>query len=61
MAFFMSILESKQKEYLETAANPTYAEAINAGIHASFTIGLVFAVIAFLLSLTVRKTIVPHK
>lgn len=59
VAFFMSILSSGSAEYYRTTANPNPAEAISAGMHASFTVGLIFAVVAFLLSFTVRRTQAP--
>jgi len=59
VAFFMSILSSGSAEYYRTAASPDPAEAISAGMHASFTVGLIFAVVAFLLSFTVRRTRAP--
>lgn len=59
VAFFMSILTSGQMEYMRTATNPTPAEAINAGIHASFSVGLIFAGVALILALFVKKTKVP--
>jgi DHA2 family lincomycin resistance protein-like MFS transporter len=59
VAFFMSILSSGSTKYYQTAADPTPAEAINAGMHASYTVGLIFAAVAFLLSFTVRRTKAP--
>jgi len=61
VAFFMSILASRQAEYYLSTANPSDAEAINAGIHASFTVGLIFALVALVLSLIVRRTSAPSR
>lgn len=61
VALFFSIMASGQDRYANTAAvDPNSAEALNAGIHASFTVGFIFAVVALVLALFVKKAKVPE-
>lgn len=61
VALFFSIMASGQMRYAESAGiDPNSAEALNAGIHASFTTGFVFSIAALILTVFVKKAKVPE-
>lgn len=59
VAFFIGVMTSGQRGYLETSTDPTspgqIAQAMVSGVHNAFVIGLGFAVVAFLLSLFIKR------
>ena len=64
VAFFISIMSAGTKDYLAGSSDPTSpaeaANALNAGIHTSFFVGLIFAVAAFVLALFIRRAKAPQ-
>lgn len=60
VAFFISVMTSGQRGYLEKSADPTspaqVAEAMVAGVHNAFLIGLGFAVLALVLALFTKRS-----
>ncbi|MFC4307282.1 MDR family MFS transporter [Cohnella boryungensis] len=65
VAFFISIMSSGMTRYFTnktgeaTALDP--ALALNAGVHDSFRIGMIFAIVALVLSLFVKRTKAPDE
>lgn len=65
VAFFISIMSSGQRTYLEGSSDPTafdqQAEALLMGVKNSFMVGLVFAIIAFVVALFMKRTKAPEE
>ncbi|MBP1996594.1 DHA2 family lincomycin resistance protein-like MFS transporter [Paenibacillus eucommiae] len=65
VAFFISIMSSGQRVFLENSSDPTapqqQAEALLAGVQKSFTVGLVFAVAGLVLALFMKRTKAPEE
>ncbi|WP_397327116.1 MDR family MFS transporter [Paenibacillus oceani] len=65
VAFFISVMSSGQRRFLEQSANPTspaqVAEAMVAGVHNAFMIGFGFAVVALILALFTKRTQAPKQ
>jgi DHA2 family lincomycin resistance protein-like MFS transporter len=65
VAFFISIMSSGQRTFLEGSSDPTafdqQAEALLMGVKNSFTVGLIFAVIAFIVALFMKRTKAPEE
>lgn len=63
VAFFISIMSAGQKDYLAKSADPTapaeLAQSLSAGMNNSFFIGMIFAIVALVLSFFVRRTKSP--
>jgi len=63
VAFFISIMSNGTKRYMTGAADLTdpnlAALALNAGVHDSFRVGMIFAIVALVLALFVRKAKAP--
>jgi len=65
VAFFISIMTNGTKDYITNPPVDVNLEqlptlALNAGIHNAFKIGMVFAVVAVVLSLFIKKTKAPE-
>ncbi len=60
VAFFIGVMTSGQRAFLATSPNPTapdqLAEAMVAGVHNAFLIGLGFSVLALVLAFFIQKT-----
>jgi DHA2 family lincomycin resistance protein-like MFS transporter len=65
VAFFIGIMSSGQRSFLEKSSDPTspakISEAMVAGVHNAFMIGLGFAIIALILALFLRRTSAPQE
>jgi len=65
VAFFISIMSTGQKDYLAKSADPQspveLAQALNAGIHSSFSVGLIFAIVALVIALFIKRTKAPQE
>ncbi|MDF2658711.1 MAG: drug resistance transporter, EmrB/QacA family [Paenibacillus sp.] len=65
VAFFISVMSSGQRRFLEQSADPTSpaqaAEAMVAGVHNAFMIGFGFAVVALILALFTKRTQAPKQ
>ncbi|WP_214627298.1 MDR family MFS transporter [Paenibacillus agaridevorans] len=65
IAFFISVMSSGTKDYALTAADPTDpalgALALNAGIHDAFRLGMIFAIVALVLSFFIRRSVSPKE
>ncbi|MBH5320592.1 multidrug efflux MFS transporter [Paenibacillus sp. GSMTC-2017] len=63
IAFFVSIMSSSKNSYLADSADPTspleVANSIGVGINSAFTIGMVFAIIALVMSFFIRRSVAP--
>jgi DHA2 family lincomycin resistance protein-like MFS transporter len=63
VAFFISIMASGERIFLEKSPDPTafdqQAEALLAGVQKSFKVGLIFAIIALLVALFIKRTKAP--
>ncbi|MFD0712032.1 MDR family MFS transporter [Paenibacillus sp. GCM10027626] len=60
-ALFISIMSAGTKRYFTTAANPTEAEGLVAGMHDAFLIAFIIGFIALALGLFVKKTKAPEE
>ncbi len=63
-ALFISIMENGTRRALEGVQNPTIeqsAEAMAVGVQQAFTVGLIMACFGFILSLFVKRVIIPAK
>ncbi|MFD2168867.1 MDR family MFS transporter [Tumebacillus lipolyticus] len=60
VAFFISVMSSGQRNFLEQSSDPTaplqLAQAMVAGVHNAFVIGFGFAVLALVLALFLKRT-----
>lgn len=64
IALFISILASGQARYLSSVADTTAnieAAALTAGVQSTFSIGLIFAILAFILTLFIKRTVAPEE
>lgn len=63
IALFIGIMSSGQASYLEGVNNPSepinISNAMTAGVQASFQVGLIFAIISFILALFMKRTVLP--
>ncbi|RJX36922.1 DHA2 family efflux MFS transporter permease subunit [Paenibacillus pinisoli] len=63
IAFFISVMTTSQKNYLAGVADPTskveLANSLSVGVNSSFKLGLVFAVIALIMSLFIKSSVAP--
>lgn len=63
VALFIGIMTAAETGYLQSAVNPESAsaqqEALTSGVQGAFTVGLIFAIIAFILSLFMKRTTAP--
>lgn len=63
IALFIGIMSAGQAGYLEGVDDPAsplhLSDAMTAGVQGSFQVGLIFAVIAFVLSLFMKRTVTP--
>lgn len=64
IALFISIMSAGQSKYMESVSDPTapmrQAEALTAGVQDAFSVGLIFAVIGFVLALFIKRTVIPQ-
>ncbi|XID94821.1 MDR family MFS transporter [Paenibacillaceae bacterium WGS1546] len=67
VAFFISIMSNGSKRYLESSVDASVspeqamALAMNAGVHDSFRIGMMFAIVALVLALFIKKSKAPEQ
>ncbi|MGO4889192.1 DHA2 family efflux MFS transporter permease subunit [Anaerobacillus sp. MEB173] len=65
VAMFISIMSSVQSKQLSGVSDPTLpnevAAAMTKGVQTSFTVGLVFAIIAFIIALFIKRTTPPQE
>lgn len=65
VALFISIMSSGSKEYMKTSQDPTSPletiQAMVAGLHDAFFIGLCLAIIALVISLFIKRTQAPQE
>ncbi|MET3505232.1 DHA2 family lincomycin resistance protein-like MFS transporter [Halalkalibacter oceani] len=64
IALFISILASGQARYLSSVGDTTAnieAAALTAGVQSTFSIGLIFAILAFILTLFMKRTVAPEE
>src|SRR5690606_3501701 len=65
VAFFISIMSSGQRKFLESSSDPTafaqQAEALLSGVKNSFSIGLIFAIIALIIAFFIKRTKAPEE
>ncbi|RED66220.1 MDR family MFS transporter [Cohnella lupini] len=65
VAFFISIMSASQKDYLAGSSDPTapheMAESLSAGVQSSFSVGMIFAIVAVVLSFFVRRAKAPQE
>lgn len=63
IAFFISVMTTSQKNYLADVADPMskveIANSLSVGVNSSFKLGLVFAVIALIMSLFIKRSVAP--
>ncbi|WP_018923126.1 MDR family MFS transporter [Salsuginibacillus kocurii] len=63
IALFIGIMSAGEANYLSNVSDPSseshIANAMTAGVQSAFTVGLLFAVIAFILSLFMKRTLTP--
>ncbi|WP_100406083.1 MDR family MFS transporter [Bacillus solitudinis] len=62
IAFFISIMTAGQLAYLDGATDPTPAqqsEALISGVQAAFSVGLIFAIIGFVITLFITRSVPP--
>ena len=60
VAFFISVMTSGQKKYLDASSNPTdpaqLTEAMVSGVHNAFTIGFGLALLAVIVALFIKRS-----
>lgn len=65
VAFFIGLMTSGQRRFLEQSSDPTsasqIAEGMVEGVNSAFTIGFGLACLAFVLTLFMKRTSAPHK
>jgi len=65
VAFFISVMTSGQRAFLEQSSDPTSAaqqvEALTSGVHNAFVIGFGFAVVALVLALFAKRAVAPKE
>lgn len=65
VAFFISVMSSGQRRFLEQSADPTSpaqaAEAMVSGVHNAFMFGFGFAILALILALFTKRTQAPKQ
>lgn len=65
VALFISIMTSGRARFLEQVEDPSaygvQAEAMNAGVQSTFTVGFIFAVISLVITLFMKRTASPEK
>ncbi|MFF2889953.1 MDR family MFS transporter [Paenibacillus sp. NPDC057967] len=63
IAFFISVMTTSQKNYLADVADPMskveLANSLSVGVNSSFKLGLVFAIIALIMSLFIKRSVAP--
>lgn len=63
VALFIGIMTAAETGYLQSAVDPESAaaqqEALTSGVQGAFTVGLIFAILAFVLSLFMKRTTAP--
>lgn len=63
VALFIGIMTAAETGYLQSAVDPESAaaqqEALTSGVQGAFTVGLIFAIVAFVLSLFMKRTTAP--
>ncbi|REK69540.1 MDR family MFS transporter [Paenibacillus paeoniae] len=63
IAFFISVMTTSQKNYLADVADPTskieLANSLSVGVNSSFKLGLVFAIIALIMSFFIKRSVPP--
>lgn len=63
IAFFISVMTTSQKNYLADVADPMskveIANSLSVGVNSSFKLGLVFAVIALIMSFFIKRSEAP--
>ncbi|GKU76919.1 MDR family MFS transporter [Paenibacillus sp. L3-i20] len=65
IAFFMSVMSSSSKRYLTDSADPTsqleIAQSVSVGINSTFTVGMIFAIIALVMSFFIKRSVAPKE
>ncbi|WP_416148486.1 DHA2 family efflux MFS transporter permease subunit [Salipaludibacillus sp. HK11] len=63
IALFIGIMSAGEASYMDGVSDPTspleMSNALTAGVQSAFQVGLIFAVIAFVLSLFMKRSVVP--
>ncbi|UJW56520.1 multidrug efflux MFS transporter [Bacillus sp. A116_S68] len=63
IALFIGVMSAGQARYLEGVSDPSsqlaLSNALTAGVQRSFQVGFIFAIVAFILALFMKRTVIP--
>lgn len=63
IALFIGIMSASEARYLEGVSDPSspieMTNALSAGVQSAFQVGLIFAIVAFILSLFMKRSVAP--